>query len=83
MVLMACMCMAISFSAFSQKVYLADTAFTTDIGIGSGGAPVCCTAPHMRYNGWDNDRSQYQWVADVFTVPADSVWCLIRLFFMR
>jgi hypothetical protein len=62
----------ISFSAFSQKVYLADTAFITDIGF--GGAPVCCNAPHMLYNGWDNDRSKYQWVADVFTVPADSTW---------
>ena len=70
--LMACICMEISFCAFSQRIYLADTAFTTDIGF--GGAPACCSAPHMLYNGWNNDRSKYQWLADVFTVPADSTW---------
>jgi len=72
MILMACLLTAVSFSAFSQRVYLADTAFTTDIGF--GGAPACCTPPHMLYNGWNNDRSRYDWVADVFTVPADSTW---------
>ena len=70
--LLSCICTVISVSVFSQKIYLADTAFTTDVGY--GGAPACGTAPHMEYNGWNNDRSKYEWVADAFTVPTDSTW---------
>ena len=39
----------ISLHSYSQTVYLADTAFTTDVGY--GGAPASCIAPHMLYNG--------------------------------
>lgn len=62
----------ISFSAFSQIVYLADTAFTTDVGY--NGAPASCRAIHERYVGWDMNRAQNQWLADMFTVPMDATW---------
>ncbi len=70
--LVICLWAACSFAALGQRVYLADTAFITDIGF--GGAPASCSAPHMLYNGWNNTRAKSEWVADVFTVPADSTW---------
>ncbi len=70
--LLICTWTIFSFSVFAQKVYLVDTAFTTDIGF--GGAPASCSAPHMLYNGWNNTRAKSEWVADVFTVPNDSTW---------
>jgi hypothetical protein len=65
-------CFFASFGAFSQKVYLADTAFTTDVGF--GGAPASCIAPHTYYFGWQMGRAQNTWLADQFVVPADSTW---------
>jgi len=65
-------CTIVSISAFSQTVYLADTAFATDMGY--GGAEASCLAAHMAYFGWQANRAQNTWLADVFTVPADSTW---------
>jgi hypothetical protein len=59
-------------AAQAQRVYLADTAFTTDVGY--DGAPASCVAPHMEYKSWQMDRTRFQWVADAFTIPADSTW---------
>lgn len=62
----------VSFSTFSQVTYLADTAFTTDIGYDGAGAS--CLAPHIYYLGWQMGRAQGTWLADAFTVPNDSMW---------
>ena len=72
LLLLSCICTVISFSAFAQVTYLADTAFTTDIGF--GGAPASCVAQHEFYFGWQMGRAQNAWIADVFTVPTDSTW---------
>ncbi len=72
MLLLCSLCMAVSSAAFSQRIYLADTAFTTDVG--HDGAPASCMASHVEYTGWNNDRGYDFWVADAFTVPADSTW---------
>jgi len=70
--LFSIICSFISFHSFSQRVYLADTAFTTDVGF--GGAAASCIAPHMYDDGWQMGRPQGTWLADEFTVPADSTW---------
>lgn len=58
--------------AQAQTVYLADTAFVTDVGF--GGAPTSCKTNGMIYNGLNMDRTQGTWVADAFTVPAGATW---------
>lgn len=70
--LISCFCTFLSLTSYSQTVYLADTAFTTDVGYGGAGAS--CIAPHMQSDGWQMARSQGTWLADVFTVPAGSTW---------
>ncbi len=70
--LLSIICCAISFRSYSQRVYLADTAFTTDVGF--GGAAASCIAPHMYDDGWQMGRPQSTWLADEFTVPSDSTW---------
>jgi len=62
----------LTISSFSQTVYLADTAFTTDIGY--GGAPASCRPYGVYYLGWQMGRVQGTWLADVFTVPAGNTW---------
>ncbi|HXS35190.1 MAG TPA: T9SS type A sorting domain-containing protein [Flavipsychrobacter sp.] len=66
------LCILISFHAPAQTVYLADTAFVTDIGY--GGAPASCKTNGMVYNSVSMNRRQGIWVADVFTVPAGATW---------
>jgi len=65
-------CILVSFSTSSQITYLADTAFTTDVGY--GGAPASCRAEHCLYFGWNMNRATSQWSADVFSIPPDSTW---------
>lgn len=72
LLLLSFLCTVVSVSAFSQIIYLADTAFTTDVGF--GGAPASCLVPHMRYYGWQANRAQGTWLADVFTVPTGATW---------
>jgi len=72
LLLLFCICTIVSFSAFSQVVYLIDTAFFTDIGY--GGAEASCKTSHMEYNSWSMNRVLDEWVADVFTVPAGATW---------
>lgn len=76
--LISCVCMFISFISFSHVIYLADTAFTTDVGF--GGAPASCIAPHMEYDGWQMARVNSTWLADAFTVPTDSTWAFDTVF---
>jgi hypothetical protein len=61
-----------SFPAYSQTVYLADTALVTDIGFGGAGAS--CKANGLTYNSVNMDRSQSVWAADAFTIPAGATW---------
>ena len=70
--ILSIICAIFSFNAYSQRIYLADTAFTTDIGF--GGAKASCIAPHMYDDGWQMGRLQGTWLADAFTVPTDSTW---------
>jgi hypothetical protein len=72
LLLVTVFCQLISFCASSQVVYLADTAFTTDIGY--NGAPASC-----RYNGgyWLglDMTHDFAWsLADYFTVPTGASW---------
>lgn len=72
LILFSCICTIVSFSAFSQVVYLADTAFTTDAGY--DGAPASCVFTGGTATGWEMNRLIGTWLADVFTVPADTTW---------
>ncbi len=67
-----CVCIMISSVTKAQVTYLADTAFTTDVGYDGAGAS--CRAPHTEYFGWQMGRAQGSWVADVFTVPPSATW---------
>ena len=63
----------ISINCFSQITYLADTAFTTDIGY--GGAPASCRCePNGYWLGLNMNHNTGFWLADFFTVPASSTW---------
>jgi hypothetical protein len=66
------LCAFMSLTTAAQTTYLADTAFTTDIGF--GGAPASCVFGGGEIYGWQFDRTSYKWVANAFTVPADSTW---------
>jgi hypothetical protein len=66
------LCSVISFGTYAQTVYLADTAFITDVGY--GGAPASCKTNDCVYNAVEMDRSHSIWVADVFTVPPGATW---------
>ncbi len=70
--LLISICAAMSFGAFAQVTYLADTAFTTDAGY--GGAPASCAFTGGIVEGWEMNRSRGQWLSDVFSIPADSTW---------
>jgi len=70
--LLSCLLFVISFSAFSQVTYLADTAFTTDAGY--NGASASCIFTGGDVAGWRMQRNVDQWLADVFTVPAGATW---------
>src|SRR5581483_743336 len=61
-----------SYHAYTQTVYLADTALVTDIGY--DGAPASCKANDMMYNSVNMDKSQGVWDADAFTIPANTTW---------
>jgi type IX secretion system substrate protein len=63
---------ALSVNADSQTVYLADTAFYTDIGY--GGAAASCIASDCNSYGWGMDRESHVWLANEFTVPAGAMW---------
>jgi hypothetical protein len=65
-------CIAIPFCAFSQVTYLADTAFHTDIGF--GGSEASCVFSGGHNTGYQVNRALGDWLADVFTVPADTAW---------
>ena len=65
-------CLFFAACGFAQTTYLADTAFTTDIGFGGAGAS--CVAQHGFYFGWQMGRATDAWVADVFTVPSGATW---------
>ena len=71
-ILFSTLCVLVSFGSSAQVVYLADTAFATDIGF--DGAEASCKAVHLEYNGWNMNRAHNQWVADVFTVPTGHIW---------
>jgi len=58
--------------AHAQTVFLADTAFVTDIGY--NGAPASCKTNGLVYNAAGMDRSQSIWAADVFTIPTGATW---------
>ena len=62
----------VSWGAFSQTVYLADTAFTTDVGF--DGAPASCVFTGGYYTGFYMDSSKRFSLADVITVPLSSTW---------
>jgi len=62
----------LSFTSFSQMTYIADTAFTTDVGY--DGAAASCIFNGGNKFGWQINRLNGSWVADIFTVPADSSW---------
>jgi hypothetical protein len=54
----------ISLSAFSQITYLADTAFTTDVGY--GGAPASCIYTGGENYGWQMGLTEGTLLADFF-----------------
>ena len=56
----------------AQTTYLADTAFTTDVGF--GGAPASCVYTNGYYTGFWMDSNRHYSLADIFTVPFDSTW---------
>lgn len=70
--LLSLLSVSCSLPVFSQITYLADTAFTTDAGL--GGAPASCVARHTHFFGFQMGRPQNAWIADVFTVPAGDTW---------
>ncbi|MCD6012871.1 MAG: hypothetical protein K0Q79_2733 [Flavipsychrobacter sp.] len=70
--LIAALCIIAAFHANAQTVYLADTAFVTDVGI--GGAPTSCKTNGMMYNGLSMERTEFIWLADAFTVPSGETW---------
>jgi len=63
----------VTVNGFSQTVYLADTAFTTDNGY--GGAPASCNFKPGGYDfGWKMAYNENFRVADFFTVPTGNNW---------
>ncbi len=63
-------CMAISLSATSQVILLADTAFTTEVGFDSGSASCLYTGGHVM----GENMAPGNWVADCFTIPPGEIW---------
>lgn len=62
------LCCIVSFSTLAQKVYIADTAFKTDVGY--GGAPASCMCTGCSWAGQAMDFDDGWWLAEDFTVPA-------------
>lgn len=62
----------IAFNSFSQTVYLADTAFTTDVGY--GGAPASCIANGGYWFGLGMNSSIAYSLGDFFTIPTGATW---------
>lgn len=60
------------YSVSAQRVYLADTAFATDVGY--GGAEASCEYTGGYVGGWTMYRGEDIWLADSFTIPVDSAW---------
>ena len=72
-VLLLAFIVSISGTGFSQITYLADTAFTTDVGF--GGAPASCKyQPNGYWFGNDIDHNTGWWIADFFAVPSGATW---------
>jgi len=71
--LLTCICiLTIACSAQAQTTYLADTAFTTDVGF--GGAPASCVFTNGYYTGFWCDSNRNYSLADIFTIPLESTW---------
>lgn len=68
------LCCIISFRSVSQSVYIADTAFRTDIGY--NGASANCIYTGGIWAGQAMDHEQHWWLADDFTVPAGSAYTI-------